>query len=118
MKREIRDYLYDILHECEYLMKRSKEIGYTDFLENEDLKRAFVRSLEIIGEAARRIPSHIKKRYPDVEWKEIVGMRNKITHEYWGIDYEIVWRTVEEDIPRLKSHIEQIINNINRGSHE
>ncbi len=75
MKREIRDYLYDILHECEYLMKRSKEINYTDFLENEDLKKAFVRSLEIIGEAARKIPLHIKKRYPDVEWKEIVGMR-------------------------------------------
>ncbi len=54
MKREIRDYLYDILHECEYLMKRSKEIDYADFLKNEDLKKAFVRSLEIVGEAAKK----------------------------------------------------------------
>ncbi len=118
MKREIRDYLYDILHECEYLINRSRNMSYIEFLENEDLKKAFIRSLEIIGEAGRRIPLSIKKKYHDIYWREITGMRNKIAHEYFGIDYKIVWESIEKDIPTLKTKIKQIISEVNKKNHE
>lgn len=90
--REIRDYLIDIKTECEYLISRSKNIDYSDFVRNEELKRAFVRSLEIIGEACKNIPRGIKKNYPHIQWKGIVGMRNILVHEYFGIDFKVFGR--------------------------
>ena len=70
--------------------------------------RAFTRSLEIIGEAVRNLPQDFKEKYPNVPWKEIAGMRNKLIHEYFGVNYGIIWRTVKEDIPRLRTQINEI----------
>ncbi len=112
MKRIIEDYLEDILEECNYLLERSKNFTYEAFIENEDLKRAFIRSLEIIGEATKKIPQEIRIKYPDIPWRDIAGMRDKLIHEYFGISYEIVWKTIKEDIPFLKQEIEKILNEI------
>ncbi len=112
MKREIRDYLLDILKECEYLLRRSEKLEFKEFLENEDLKRAVVRSLEVIGEAAKKIPQDFRKNFKNVEWKDVAGMRDKLIHEYFGVDYEIVWKTLKEDIPLLKEVIEKILRGI------
>lgn len=109
MKREIRDYLEDIKNECEYLINRSRVIDYTSFMADEDLKRAFVRSLEVIGEAAKQLPEKFKKLHPQISWKKIEGMRNIIAHEYFGINYEVVWKTVKEEISQLKETVEKII---------
>jgi len=76
--REIKDYLLDIENECEYLISKSKDLNYEDFLKNEELKRAFVRSLEIIGEAVRHISKEIRNKHSQIKWKSIVGIRNKL----------------------------------------
>lgn len=110
--REIKDYFNDILKECRYLIERTNTCNYDQFLKNEDLPRAFVRSLEVIGEAVKNIPQEIREKYKEVEWREIITMRNRISHEYFGIDYEIVWQTAIEDIPVLKKQIEKIIKEI------
>ena len=68
MNREIIDYLLDIKSECEYLTNRIRDITFEDFINNEDLKKAFVRSLEIIGEAVKRIPDDVRNRYPHIKW--------------------------------------------------
>ena len=108
-EREIRDYLMDIKTECEYLINRCENLNYEDFITNEELKRAFVRSLEVIGEASKRIPKELRKKYSQIRWKSIVGMRNILIHEYFGVDYLVVWKVVKEKIPELYEVIKKII---------
>ena len=92
-------------------MSRAKEVSYDEFIKNEDFKKAFVRSLEIIGEAAKKIPEEIKNCYPQIKWKNISGMRDILIHQYFGVDYKVVWKTVRERIPELKDVIEKMIKN-------
>ncbi len=107
--REIRDYLTDIKDECEYLINRTQNLTYEDFIKNEDLKKAFVRSLEVIGEAAKHIPKEIRQKYSQIPWRSIVGIRNKIIHEYFGVNYETVWQTIKERVPELYKIVKEII---------
>lgn len=99
--RVFLDYLEDIKTECEYLIKRSSEISLEDFIKNSEIQRAFVRALEIIGESSKHIPYEIRKKYPEIKWKNIIAMRNILIHEYFGVDYEVVWKTANESIPEL-----------------
>jgi uncharacterized protein with HEPN domain len=114
MKRTIKDYLIDILNECEYLLERVKIFDYNEFLQNEDLKKAFIRSLEVIGEAVKKIPYEVRKQYPKISWRDMAGMRDKLIHEYFGVDYEVVWKTVREEIPHLKISIANIIEDLKK----
>jgi uncharacterized protein with HEPN domain len=98
-------YLEHILIECEYLQQASKGLEFEEFIKDENLKRAFVRSLEVIGEAVKNLPENIKEKYPDVEWKKLAGMRDKLIHKYFGVDYEIVWDAIKDKKPNLKERI-------------
>ena len=95
-----------MLDEADYLTGASRNLSKERFLDDETLKRAFVRSLEIIGEAARSLPDEFRKQNPGIEWRAIVGLRNKLIHAYFSVDYEIVWDVVRTDIPLLKSELE------------
>ena len=104
------EYLRHIIDEIEYLIDKSRNLSKDSFLEDETLKRAFVRSIEIIGEAAKKIPPDFKKKYPHIEWKAMAGMRDKLIHDYFGIDYEIVWDIVTNKIPTLRVKIKEILD--------
>lgn len=82
----------------------------SDFLDSETLKRAISRSLEIIGEATKKIPADFKLKWSSVEWRSMAGMRDRLIHEYFGVNYHIVWDVVENKIPLLKIQIEEILN--------
>ena len=69
-----------------------------------------MRSLEVIGEAVKRIPDEIKSNYAEIEWKAIAGMRDKLIHDYFGVDYDIVWDAVKNKIPPLKQRIQEILD--------
>lgn len=103
------DYLRHILDESRYLLRSTKGISKKQFLKDETLKRSFVRSIEIIGEAVKKLPDEVRDNYPDFEWKSMAGMRDKLIHDYFGVDYDIVWDVVTNKIPALKEKIQKII---------
>ena len=107
------DYLDKINHindEANYLITKSKGLTHDYFIKDETLKRAFVRSLEIIGEAVKKIPKQVCEQYTKIEWNKIAGMRDKLIHHYFGVDYDLVWDIIENYIPKLKETIKLILN--------
>ncbi|MBA3986034.1 MAG: DUF86 domain-containing protein [Flavobacteriales bacterium] len=96
------EFLRHIQSECEYLNKEYNSNSYEEFTNNERLTRAVCRSLEIISEAVNKIHPDIKIQYNDIPWREISDLRNRIIHHYFGIDFEIIWDVIENEISILK----------------
>jgi uncharacterized protein with HEPN domain len=106
MSRSIREYLKHIRDEISYLEKEKEGLNKITFLRDETRKRAFVRSIEVIGEATKNIPEDIRDEYPQIQWRAIVGMRDHLIHGYFGIDYDIVWDVLINHIPVLSETID------------
>lgn len=105
------EFLKHIHKECLFIEKALNGYDEEKFYEDEILKRAITRSLEIIGEASKRVSDEFKLKYHTIPWSYMAKMRDKIIHHYTGIDYEIVWQTIQNQIPELKYKIKEIINN-------
>lgn len=103
MKRTFEDYLNDILEAITAIEAFTSGMTKEDFIG--DLKTVYAtrKAIEIIGEAAKKIPVSFKNRHKEIPWKEIAGMRDVLVHEYFGVDLDVVWKTVQQDIPALKS---------------
>ncbi len=109
MSFEPREYLRHILAEADYLLQSSQSLSREEFRGDETLKRAFARSLEIIGEAAKKVPDEFRAEHPQVEWRAMAGTRDRLIHGYFGVDYDLVWDVVHTKIPALKREIERIL---------
>lgn len=105
------EYLRHIYDECDFITTSISAVKSKDDLMNDEvLKRAIIRSLEVIGEATKKIPENIKEQWGDVPWRNIAGMRDKLIHNYMGVNYAIVWDVVKNKIPEIKSIVSQIID--------
>jgi uncharacterized protein with HEPN domain len=106
-------HIRDCINKVEYLSGKLR--SYDNFEEQWVEQDAIIRNLEIIGEASVNVSDDLKAKYPDVDWKEMRGMRNFVTHEYFGVSLSIIWSIVVNDIPTLKKQIEDIINDLERS---
>lgn len=98
-----------VLAETDYLLRAYSGLSLDRFFADETLKRAFVRSLEIIGEAVKQLPQDFRDRYPQIEWRKMAGTRDRLIHDYMGVDYQLVWDIVQNKIPALHQAIGVII---------
>ena len=109
-KRSPELLLNDILDSAQTIIEFTIGYDYQQFLSDRKTRDAVVRNFEIIGEAANRLPENIKNEFPEVLWFKIRGFRNRLVHEYFGIDYQIVWDTKNELLPDLVSIIKNRLN--------
>jgi len=107
-KREWKLFVEDILESIELIEKYIGNLEFNDFSKDRKTIDAVVRNFEIIGEASKYIPDYIKEKHADVDWIGIVGLRNRIAHEYFGISLEIVWNIVKQELPKLQNQMKQI----------
>ena len=112
MKREYHLYVQDILDAIEKIEEFVGPSTYDKFIDDDKTRSAVVRKLEIIGEASKCVPESIRHKHKAVPWKEMARMRDKISHDYFGVDYEIVWKVLKEKLPHLKPQIRNIITEI------
>ena len=104
-------YLQHILDECLYVRSViTDEMQMNQFLQDETLKRAVTRSLSIIGEATKKIPTDVKYAWQSISWRQMAGMRDRLVHEYMGVNYYIVWDVAKNIIPELTNQIQEVID--------
>ncbi len=96
----------------------SKGLSKSEFFKDELRQNAIIRKLEIIGEATKNLKSEFRNKYPQVEWQKISGLRDKLIHDYFGINLERVWNIMEKDLPNLKIMIQEILNNERKSLEE
>jgi uncharacterized protein with HEPN domain len=112
MSKEPLEYLRHISDECLFILSvTGNDISKDNLIQDETLKRAIIRSLEIIGEATKKIPADFKVKWDSINWKNMAGIRDRLIHDYMGINYSIVWDVVRNKIPELSKQIVEVIEN-------
>jgi uncharacterized protein with HEPN domain len=107
-KRELDDFLQDILEAIGAVERFLAGVNFEEFAQNEEKIFAVEKAMEIIGEAVKNLPDSLRSQYPEIPWKNIAGMRDKLVHEYWGTDVNILWRTAQQRVPELKGQVSRI----------
>lgn len=109
-KRNHNLYLKDILDSIAKIEEYMKDLSFDEFSSNTMVIDAVIRNFEVIGEASKHLPAHLKSLHKDIPWKEMAGMRDKMVHEYFGVDLDIVWKTIKDRLPELKQALKIIYN--------
>ena len=107
--REFLDYLEDMLNALSRIEEYTHDIEYEDFINSHLIQDGIIRQLEILGEASKRIPVSVRDRHPEIPWRAMAGMRDKMIHEYAGVDMDVVWKVATVNIPEDKQKIMKIL---------
>ena len=113
-EREYTDYLRDIIDAIAKIENFTEEMDEAQFVADEKTVFAVIRALEIIGEATKNIPPSVRERYPQVPWRDVAGMRDKLTHGYFGVNLNRVWQTVKNDLFPLQDAVTKILSDIQK----
>ena len=108
-KRTYIDFLRDIFEHIEKIEKFTEGYDYERFIQDEKAIYAVIRCFEIIGEAVKKLPQELKDKYPTIPWSRMAGMRDKLIHSYFGVDYETLWETIKKRIPEIKPLFKNIL---------
>ena len=109
MKRNYKLFIKDIISAMKSIEKFVEGLSLDEVKEDDKTSSAVIRKFEIIGEATRHVPDNLKENYPDIPWKRMAGMRDRLIHAYFGVDYRLVWQAIKIDIPNLKPRLEEIL---------
>ena len=110
--RNLKFYFEDIIQALNSIERFVQNMSYDDFVKDDKTISAVIKKFEIIGEAVRYIPIEIREKHPEIQWKDIAGMRDVLVHEYFGIDLQIVWNTIKEIIPQVKPLLISIFSDL------
>jgi len=108
MRKNPKIFIQHIRESIEKVEEYTKKVSKAEFFRSSQIQDAVIRKLEIIGEAAKNIPPDFRKKYPDIPWRKIAGMRDVFIHQYFGVDSNLIWRIIEKDLPELKIKILKI----------
>lgn len=109
MRRDPGFYLADILNAMQSIQGFVEGISFEEFTQDDKTASAVLRKLEIIGEAAKNVPKDLRDKYPEIPWKEMAGMRDRLIHVYFGVDYRLVWRTTAKRIPEIMPEMKRAL---------
>jgi len=109
VEREFILYLEDMLQSMKRIEEYLGDLNFIRFKMSYMVVDAVVRNFEIIGEASKKIPKHIKEKYPEIPWRKMYGLRNLIAHEYFGVDYEMIWEIAKNNLPQNKIDLAEVI---------
>jgi uncharacterized protein with HEPN domain len=110
MKRKVKLYIGDIIENMKLAQQLTGETDFTTFVEEKRIHYAVIRCIEIIGEAVKHVPDDFRLMYPSIPWKQMAGMRDMLIHFYMGVDFEIIWKTVQEQFPLITRQMEPIFS--------
>lgn len=112
MRKDPKIFLKHIQESIEKIERHIKGMSEDEFEDDIKTQDAIIRRIEIIGEAVKNLPSEFKKKHSEIEWREIAGMRDKLIHEYFGVNLNMVWEVIRKDIPKLKRQISELLEEI------
>ncbi len=110
MKDKTVFFLKDIQNSLNKILKYTNKMSYQDFVDDEKTRDAVERNFEIIGEAVKKLPKDFRDKYPNIPFRQIAGMRDKLIHDYFGIDYEIIWKTIKDKLPEFNNEIKILLS--------